>query len=111
MGFRFTLGTSSLCVNRRKVHEQQISTNDIYAVFAEQMREVTKAQEKQLKKLSNENKLLRSRLTEMMANMTDRDLVKAKKVIIRPKRVPGPAIELKGEDLMNFWRGEKLHAD
>ena len=111
VGFRFTLGTSSLCVNRRKVHEQQISTNDIYAVFAEQMREVTKAQEKQLKKLSNENKLLRSRLTEMMANMTDRDLVKAKKVIIRPKRVPGPAIEFKGKDLMNFWRGEKLHAD
>ena len=79
--------------------------------FAEQMREVTRAQEKQLKKLSSENKLLRSRLTEMMANMTDRDLVKAKKVIIRPKRVPGPAIEFKGKDLMNFWRGEKLHAD
>ena len=111
VGFRFTLGTSSLCVNRRKVHEQQISTNDIMQFFAEQMREVTRAQEKQLKKLSSENKLLRSRLTEMMANMTDRDLVKAKKVIIRPKRVPGPAIEFKGKDLMNFWRGEKLHAD
>ena len=85
-----------------EVHEQQVATNDIMQFFAEQMREVTKAQEKQLKKLSNENKLLRSRLTEMMANMTDRDLVKAKKVIIRPKRVPGPAIEFKGKDLMNY---------
>ena len=82
--------------------EQELATTEVMDFFALKLREVTSVQEQQFKRLSKENNLLRQRLLELMAEGTGREVSKAKKLIIRPKRVPGPAIDFQGNDLMQY---------